>query len=117
MERLRDVFIAGFLVCWLTVIGQQGVLSSSDSTAAADTAQNSIPADNDDHSDDGTLADDFTVQTRRIELAVPLLSRLTPARPAFNPPVSRSVDSFALPHIWQFVERAAAAPRAPAYLA
>jgi hypothetical protein len=117
MERLRDVFNVVFMVCWLTVVGQQGVLSSLDFPSAAASAQTSAPADNDDPSDDGTLADDFTIQSRRIELAVPLQMVLTPAILAFNPPISRSVASFALPHIWQFVERAAATPRAPSFRA
>lgn len=117
MERLRGVFIVVLMVCWLMLVGQNGSAFSSDSQSTADTDQSSAPADNDDHSDDGTLADDFTIQSRRIELAVPLQSVLTPARPIFNPPVSHQTFSFALPHIWQFIELAAAAPRAPSFLA
>ncbi len=113
MERLRGVFIVVFMVCWLMLVGQFGSSFSFDSQSAADTAQTSIPADNDDHSDDGTLADDFTAQSRRIELAIPLQTILTPARPVFNPPATRTVDLFASPHIWQFTEGAGAAPRAP----
>jgi hypothetical protein len=118
MERLRDVFIVVFMVCWLTVVGQQGVLSSLDFHSLAAAAQTSAPAaDDDDQSDDGTLADDFTIQNRRLELAVPLQTLLTPPVPAFNPPVSRLAASFVPPQVWQFAERTAAAPRAPSFLA
>jgi hypothetical protein len=113
MERLRDVFMVGFMVCWLMLVGQYGSSFSFDSQSAANTAQTSAPADNDDPSDDGTLADDFTFQSRRIELAVPLQTVLTPVRPVFKPSVHRQTASFFLPHIWQFVQRAAATPRAP----
>lgn len=93
MKRLRDVFIMVFLICWLTVIGQQGVLSSLDFHSAAGSAQSSAPADNDDHSDDGTLAD-FSFQNHRIEVVVPLLP--SPGRTSgssWNPPLPRRILS------------------------
>jgi hypothetical protein len=118
MERLRGVFIVVFMVCWLMLVGQSGSSFSFDSQSAADSAQTSAPTDNDDDpSGDGTLADDFTIQSRRIELAVPLRPVLTTARPVSNPRVRHQTASFVLPHIWQFVERTAAVPRAPTFLA
>jgi hypothetical protein len=115
MERLRDGFIVVFMVCWLTVVGQQGVLSSLDSQSPAGSVQTSIPADNDDPSDDSTLADDFKIQSRRIELAVPLQLVLLPVPHASPARTRRETTAFHLPHIWQFVELAAAAPRAPTF--
>jgi hypothetical protein len=117
MERLRGVFIVVLMVCWLMLVGQSGSGFSFDSQSAADIAQSSAPADNDDHSDDGTSADDFTIQSRRIELAVSLQALLTPARPVFNPPVNRQTASFIPPNLWQFIEGAGAAPRAPTFRA
>ena len=116
MDRVPGWFILGLMVCWLTVVGQYGFALSSDCHSVA--AQTSAPADdNDDPSDDGTPADDFTIQTRRIEAAVPLqlvlrLKSFVPKRP-----VSRETTAFILPRIWQFLERAAATPRAPSFLA
>jgi hypothetical protein len=115
MERLRGVFMVVFMVCWLTVIGQQGVLSSLDFQSAAGSAQTSTPADNDDSSDDGTLADDFTIQSRRIEVAVPSQTFLTSVRLAVHPPVNRQTVCFIPPNLWQFIGLAAAAPRAPTF--
>lgn len=97
MERLRDVFIVVFMVCWLTVVGQQGVLLSLDSQSAAGSAQTTAPADNDDPSDDGTFADDFTIQTRRVEVAVPLQLVLRPkATTPKSAPAARPLHCFCL---------------------
>jgi hypothetical protein len=118
MERFRVWFNVVLVVCWLTVVGQQGVLLSSDSHAVAGSAQTSAPADdNDDQSDDGTLADDFTIQSRRIEVAVPLQLVLRVKPHASPARIRRETTAFNLPHIWQFIERAAAVPRAPTCVA
>jgi hypothetical protein len=114
MKRLRGVFMVAFVVCWLTVVGQQGVLSSADFHSLAGSDQTSAPADNDDPSDDdGTLADDVTIQSRRNELAVPLQSVLRSTPPAPHPRARRETAALALLPKWQFIQRAAAAPRAP----
>jgi hypothetical protein len=119
MKSLHRFFIPLLLVGWLIAISPDAlsILSGLLSPVAADSSQTTAPADSDDHSEDAASLDDCALQNRRIELPVRVVSVVRLPAVAFHPLVSRQAPAFALPHVWQFVQRAAASPRAPSRLA
>jgi hypothetical protein len=106
------------LVGWLVAISPNSlsVFPGLLAPGAAD-GQTTAPAGNEDPSEDSAAAADCTLQNRRLEICVsaPVVVRLKAV--TFNPPARRQSPAFVLPRIWQFVQRAAAAPRAPAFTA
>jgi hypothetical protein len=115
MKSLRCFFIPLLLVGWLVAISPDAlsILSGLLSPVAADSAQTATPTDSDDHSDDIASLDDCALQSRRIELPVCVVNVVRLPAVTFHPLASRQSPAYVLPRIWQFVQRAAASPRAP----
>jgi hypothetical protein len=123
VKRFRALFTHVLLVCSLLSVSPFALplLCSPPADGNDDCTSATTPADNDDHSDDGPATVDCALQNFRIEFRVPLLAllRLPRDSAAFNPPGIRRVleSTPARSRIWQFIERAAAAPRAPTFSA
>ncbi len=118
VKRFRAITTPVFIVCWLVVfiLGGLTLQPTLNLLPDTDTAQTTAPADNDDHSEDSTPTTDCALPDHRIEISVsaPLVLRLDSG--IFNLTAGRTALDQPLPRNWQFLQRAAAAPRAPARL-
>jgi hypothetical protein len=117
VKRISAILTSAFLAVWLVVfsLGSATLVLAFDSPA--DSAQTTAPADNDDHAEDVVALDDCALQNRRLKLPVRLVTVVRLPAITFSPPVSRPSPTGVLPPVWQFVQRTAASPRAPSFLA
>ncbi len=113
VQRISANLTSAFIAVWLVVFSLGGATLISAFASPADTTQTATPTDSDDHSEDVASLDDYALQNRRMELPVRVVNVVRLPAVTFQPLVSRQAPAYVLPHVWQFVQRAAASPRAP----